>query len=133
MPQVQTVRGTIDTRQLGLTLIHEHVLFQFDDSRRKPSVDLVVRLLRDAQAAGVQTVVDLTPVRRIDWLMEVAEQVDVHLVACTGFYLQSLTPRPLAAFSEAQMVERNEARAVAQRVVVAELLKRHTERHYVPW
>jgi len=106
MPQVQTVRGTIDTHHLGLTLIHEHVLFQFDDSRRKPSVDLAVRLLRDAQAAGVQTVVDLTPVRRIDWLMEVAEQVDVHLVACTGFYLQSLTPRPLAAFSEAQMVER---------------------------
>jgi len=106
MPQVQTVRGPVDTGQLGLTLIHEHVLFQFDDSRRKPSIDLAVRLLRDAQAAGVQTVVDLTPVRRIDWLMEVADQVDVHIVACTGYYLQALTPRPLAAFSEAQMVDR---------------------------
>lgn len=106
MPQVQTVRGPIDTDQLGLTLIHEHVLFQFDDSRRQPSIDLAVRLLRDAQTAGVQTVVDLTPVRRIDWLMEVADQIDVHLLACTGFYLQSLTPKPLAAFSEAQMVER---------------------------
>lgn len=106
MPHLQTVRGPVDTHQLGLTLIHEHVLFQFDDSRRKPSIDLAIRLLRDARAAGVQTVVDLTPGRRIDWLMEVADEVDVHLVACTGFYLQSLTPRPLAAFTEAQIVER---------------------------
>jgi phosphotriesterase-related protein len=106
MPQVQTIRGPVDTDQLGCTLIHEHVLFQFDDSRRQPSIDMATRLLRNAQAAGVHTVVDLTPVRRIDWLMEIAAQVDVHLLTCTGFYLQSLTPKPLAAFSEAQMVER---------------------------
>jgi len=106
MSQVQTIRGPVDTGQLGCTLIHEHVLFQFDDSRRKPSIDLAVRLLRDAQVAGVCTVVDLTPVRRIDWLMDIAAQVDVHIVACTGYYLQSLTPRPLVAFSEAQMVDR---------------------------
>ncbi len=106
MAQLQTVRGPIDTSQMGRTLIHEHVLFQFDDSRRKESVDFQVKLLRDAREVGVQTVVDLTPVRRIDWFMELASQVDVHIVACTGYYLERLTPKPLAALSEAQMTAR---------------------------
>ena len=100
MVQLQTVCGPVDTCQLGTTLIHEHVLFQFDDSRRKRSIDFAIQLLRGAQEAGVQTVVDLTPGRRIDWLMEIAGQVDVHIVACTGYYREQLTPQPLAALSE---------------------------------
>jgi phosphotriesterase-related protein len=91
---------------MGLTLIHEHVLFQFDDSRRARSVKFAVQLLRDAQQAGVRTVVDLTPVRRIDWFADIAREVDVNIVACTGHYLDRLTPRLLASQSEAQMAER---------------------------
>jgi phosphotriesterase-related protein len=91
---------------MGTTLIHEHVLFQFDDSRREQSIEFAVKLLRDAHEEGVQTVVDLTPVRRIDWFMEIASLVDVHIVACTGYYLKQLTPKPLAALSESQMVNR---------------------------
>lgn len=106
MAQVQTVRGPMDTRDLGTTLIHEHVLFQFDDSRRRPSIEMAVQLLQAAAKVGVRTVVDLTPVRRIDWFMEIAEQVDVNIIACTGYYVNSQTPKPLAAYSEAQMVER---------------------------
>jgi phosphotriesterase-related protein len=91
---------------MGTTLIHEHILFQFDDSRRKRSIDIAAGLLHEAQEVGVRTVVDLTPVRRIDWFMEIATQVDIHVVACTGYYLERLTPRPLAALSESQMTER---------------------------
>ena len=36
MATIQSVRGPIDSEEMGLTLIHEHVIFQFDDSRRKP-------------------------------------------------------------------------------------------------
>ncbi len=106
MAQLQTVRGPIDTAQMGMTLIHEHVLFQFDDSRRKQSIEFAAQLLRDAKQAGIQTVVDLTPVRRIDWFADIAREVDVHIVACTGYYVDRLTPRLLADLSEEQMVER---------------------------
>jgi phosphotriesterase-related protein len=106
MTFVQTVRGPIDTGDMGTTLMHEHVLYQFDDARREPSIELAVRLLRAAQEAGVRTVVDLTPARRIEWLAEIAAQVDVHLVACTGYYLEQLAPRSLAALDETQMGER---------------------------
>ena len=106
MTQINTARGSIRSDQLGTTLIHEHVLFQFDDSRRQRSIDFAVKLLQKAHAEGIDTVVDLTPVRRIDWFMEIANQVDVNIVPCTGYYLERLTPKPLAAFSESQMVER---------------------------
>jgi phosphotriesterase-related protein len=106
MTQVNTVKGPVDPAQLGTTLIHEHVLFQFDDSRRQPSIEFAAGLLRDAHAKGIQSVVDLTPVRRIDWFMEIADQVDVHIVPCTGYYLERITPKPLAAFTESQMVDR---------------------------
>lgn len=106
MAQIQTVRGPVDSGQLGLTLIHEHVLFQYDDSRRKPSIDLEVKLLDEALGVGVKTVVELTPVRRIDWFMEINSRTDVNIVASTGYYLERITPKPLAAFSEAQMIER---------------------------
>jgi phosphotriesterase-related protein len=106
MAQVLTVRGPVNVDQLGTTLAHEHVLWQFDDSRRKVSIDFAVKLLSEAGAEGAQTVIDLTPHRRIDWLMEIAERVDLNIVACTGFYREALTPPPLAALSEKQMVNR---------------------------
>jgi phosphotriesterase-related protein len=38
--------------------------------------------------------------------MEIADQVDIHIVACTGYYVDGLTSKPLAALSESQMVDR---------------------------
>ena len=45
MAQIQTVRGPVDANDLGMTLLHEHVIWQFDDSRRKPTLDFTVKLL----------------------------------------------------------------------------------------
>ena len=107
MAVIQTVRGPVDSNALGLTLIHEHVMFQYDDSRRKKAIDFQVKMHEDASAVGVKTLVDLTPVRRIDWFMEIASRVPaVNIVAATGYYLERITPKPLAALSEAQMVDR---------------------------
>ena len=50
--------------------------------------------------------VDLTPFRRIDWLMDAAAQTEINLVACSGYYVESSLSPSLAALSEAQMVER---------------------------
>ena len=106
MAKLQTLCGPIDTSEMGRSLLHEHVLWQFDDSHRKESIEFQVNLLRQAHAAGIQTVVDLTPWRRIDWLEEIASQVQVHIVASTGYYLEKRTPAPLAALSESQMADR---------------------------
>jgi phosphotriesterase-related protein len=106
MTEIQTVRGPVSHDQLGPTLIHEYVLFQYDDSRRKESIDFQVKLLQDGLAHGIQTYVELTPKRRIDWFMEINNRVDVNIIASTGYYVEQMTAPPLAALSEAQMVER---------------------------
>jgi phosphotriesterase-related protein len=106
MATIQSVRGPIDSEELGLTLVHEHVIFQFDDSKRKAAVEFEKKLLQDACNVGIKTMVELTPVRRIDWLMELNNHVDLNIVASTGYYLDRMTPGPLAAYSEAQMIAR---------------------------
>jgi phosphotriesterase-related protein len=106
MANVQTVRGPLDHTQLGCTLIHEHILFQYDDSRRNQSIDFQVKMLADGLAHGIKTYVELTPIRRIDWFMEINNQVDVNIVASTGYYVQQLTRPPLASLSEEQMTQR---------------------------
>jgi phosphotriesterase-related protein len=106
MAEIQTVRGPVAHDQLGLTLIHEHVIFQYDDSRRKPSVDFQVKLMEEGLAQGIKTYVELTPIRRIDWFMEINQRVDVNIIASTGYYVERLTASPLAALNEEQMVDR---------------------------
>ena len=107
MAQIQTIQGPVDANSLGVTLLHEHIFWQFDDSRRPASLDFAVKLLNEAAQVGVQTLVDLSPHRRIDWYMEIASQTPVNLIPCTGYYhYKGFLPKSLAAFSESQMVER---------------------------
>ncbi len=107
MAQLQTIKGPIDSDTLGITLLHEHVLWQFDDSRRKESIEFAAKLLNDAAKMGVKSVVDLTPHRRIDWYMEIAALTPVNIIPCTGYYhYKGFLSQSLAAFSEEQMVER---------------------------
>jgi phosphotriesterase-related protein len=107
MPDLLTVKGPVAIDVLGVTLLHEHVLWQFDDSRRQKSIDFAVKLLKDAADQGVCTLIDLTPHRRIDWLMEIADRVEVNIAVCTGYYHQEgFLPRSLAELSETRMVDR---------------------------
>jgi phosphotriesterase-related protein len=107
MAQLQTVKGPLDSSMLGIALLHEHVLWQFDDSRRKESIDFAVKLLNDAAKTGVKTLVDLTPHRRIDWYMEIASQTPVNIIPCAGYYhYMGFLSQALAAFSEEQMAAR---------------------------
>jgi phosphotriesterase-related protein len=106
MAEVQTVRGPVAHSSLGRTLIHEHVIFQYDDSRRKQAIDFQVKLLQDGLDHGIKTYVELTPIRRIDWFMEINSQVDVNIIASTGYYVNQMTAPPLRDLSEAQMVAR---------------------------
>ncbi len=85
MAQVQTVRGPIALDDMGRTLIHEHVLFQFRPERRQESIQVAVGMLRVAQEAGMQTIVCLTPFREITWYREINAQVDVHIMGLRLF------------------------------------------------
>lgn len=98
MAQVQTVRGPIDSTQLGTTLMHEHV-FVLDTevlqnypeewgTEEHRIADAVTRL-NELKARGVDTIVDLTVIgigRYIPRIQQIARQTEINIVVATGIY-----------------------------------------------
>lgn len=87
---VETVLGPLDVSKLGFTLSHEHVCFipheGFPD--RTVAAARMVDKLKEAKAAGVDTIIDLTPAdawRDVRFGQEVARKSGMQLVVCTGF------------------------------------------------
>ena len=104
---VQTMTGPVPVGRLGTTLMHEHVLYGvIPDQLRDVSVQLAVELLREAGAAGIRTIVDLTPTRDIALYQQIARQVPVQIIASTGSYVFERTPAYLQQMNEEQMYER---------------------------
>ena len=98
MPSVNTVLGTIDTSELGFTLMHEHILTSsagiptsFPELiDKEKAITSGVEKLGEAHREGVQTYVDVTTMdlgRDIHILNEVARQSHVHIIAATGIWL----------------------------------------------
>src|ERR1700730_6084356 len=103
MPQVQTVQGPIDARELGLTLGHEHVRFRdeavaaqwpgFYDEQAE--LDAALEAVAAAKSKGVETIVDATAMfggRDVRFMKQVADQTGVRIVACTGIYSYDYLP-----------------------------------------
>ena len=97
MATINGVLGPIDTADLGFTLMHEHILIA-NWSMRAAFADWVnvdqaiedaARELVSAKEAGVNTLVDLTPInigRDIHIIREVAERAQMQVLAATGLY-----------------------------------------------
>lgn len=105
MAAIQTVNGTVDTTDLGVTLMHEHVFVLTPDVQANypdewgdedERVADAVRRLQVAYDAGVRTILDPTVVglgRYIPRIQRIAEQVPVQLVVATGVYTYDDVPR----------------------------------------
>src|ERR1700704_122437 len=98
MALVNTVRGEIDTAQLGVTLMHEHVFVLSTEimqnfpepwgDEEKRVGDAITRL-NELKARGVDTIVDLTVIglgRYIPRIQRVAAATEINIVAATGIY-----------------------------------------------
>jgi phosphotriesterase-related protein len=94
---VETVRGPLEVRDLGVTLVHEHVLVDWigadrtspDRYDRDEVVAVALPHLRRAREAGVRSFFDCTPAflgRDVRVLERLASEADVHILANTGYY-----------------------------------------------
>src|SRR4051812_27860977 len=103
---VETVRGPIDTQDLGWTLMHEHIFVknpeleenypnpEWDEDRMAETARAGFQALADL---GISTLVDLTVMglgRSIGRIQRVAENAPINIVVATGYYTQ----RDLPAF-----------------------------------
>ena len=103
MSTVETVQGSVDASELGLTLIHEHLRFRdeavaanwpgrYDE---QAELDAALEQTRAAQGHGVRAIVDPTAMfggRDVRFLQRVSEETGVHVVACTGIYTYDYLP-----------------------------------------
>lgn len=101
MAQVNTVLGTISSDELGLTLIHEHLLTGFPgwecDALAVPYDREVItracaQALEEAKAYGLQTMVDATPsdlARDVELQKMVSERSGINIICATGLYTEA--------------------------------------------
>lgn len=89
--------GPVDPKELGFTLMHEHIINvnpsmsqAFPDwFNRRETISKAIKQLKEAKQYGLKTIVDATPInlgRDIQLLREVAEKADIQIIASTGFF-----------------------------------------------
>jgi len=98
---VQTVTGPVAAADLGITLVHEHVLvgtpgWQFDAKappfRRADTMARAVDAMHELQAEGVCTFVDPCPMdggRDVEFLAELSSKSGMRIVCTTGAYFEA--------------------------------------------
>jgi len=95
VPSVNTVLGPVDARQLGITLVHESLLYVLPGAQyahdiridRAHVFDVLAARLADFKAAGGGTIVDATGMfegRDLPLYEALARATGVHIVASTG-------------------------------------------------
>ncbi len=87
---VETLLGPLAISKLGFTLSHEHVCFVPHDlfPDKKGAAAKMVAKLKEAKAAGVDTIIDLTTSdvgRDVLFGQEVSRKSGMQIVAATGF------------------------------------------------
>jgi len=102
MATIDTVRGPVDTADLGRVLMHEHVLVltpeiqdNFPSFDEEAEVASAVARLNELKANGIDTIVDLTAIglgRYIPRIQRVNADADINIVAATGLYTYNDVP-----------------------------------------
>jgi phosphotriesterase-related protein len=105
MPQVETVRGPVDTTELGPTYMHEHIFvltpevqsnFPEEWGSEEARVEDAVSKLKALAAQGVRTIADPTVIglgRYIPRIQTIAERVpELNIIPATGCYTYDQVP-----------------------------------------
>jgi len=114
--EIQTAKGSVDSRALGRVLIHEHV-FCMDmeytlnyrpDFVEEEKVAEAAAKLNALKALGIDTIIDLTVLglgRHVPRIAKVAERTDINIIVATGCYTFDEVPKPLAQVGPGRMFD----------------------------
>jgi len=113
MTTINSVLGPLDTKNLGFTLMHEHIMISpagiFRDYPELLGTNLMERVvneLKRAKEGGVDTIVDATTLdlgRNIGLMAEASRRSGVNIIACAGWWLD--IPPYFAGVSADQLAE----------------------------
>jgi phosphotriesterase-related protein len=119
MAQVMTVNGAIEPKEMGLALIHEHIMVDWigADSTgyhrwdRDEIVEIALPYLKELEKNGVTSFLDCTPAylgRDPYVLKKLSELTGIHILTNTGYYgagNNKYIPERLVNASPGQMAE----------------------------
>ena len=108
-----TVTGEVPVAELGITLMHEHLIHRISIHSGNPDntcvdTNLVAEELSYFRSAGGSTVCDVTPVgvgRDPGALREVSRSSGVNVISGMGVYQLEVWPTELAAMSETALAD----------------------------
>ena len=104
MATIQTVRGPIDTSQLGPTLMHEHIfVLSVEMMQNYPEgwgdeeqrIAAATARMNELESRGIGTVVDLTVIglgRYIPRIQRIGAQTGLNIIVATGIYTYNEIP-----------------------------------------
>ncbi len=101
---IQTVLGPIRPSQLGLTLIHEHILVDFigadnfNKNRYDPNevFEVMLPYLKEIKALGVTGFAECTPMylaRDAELMARLSKSANMHILTNTGMYKEPYLPK----------------------------------------
>ncbi|MFH1775064.1 MAG: hypothetical protein ABH839_00180 [Chloroflexota bacterium] len=113
MTTVNSVLGPLDSRELGFTLMHEHIILaspgfirNYPELLEADPLGRAVSALKEANAGGVDTILDATTLdlgRDVELVAEASRLSGVNIIACTGSWQD--IPRFFAGVSADQLAE----------------------------
>jgi len=102
MAKINTVLGPVSADELGVTLMHEHLVFAYlgwDCDALAPAYDReaaavsCVEALKEAKGYGLKTLVDATATdmgRDVELQKMVSDRLGINIICATGFYTEKL-------------------------------------------
>jgi phosphotriesterase-related protein len=113
---IQTVRGQVDIKDLGLVLPHEHLFTDlrgpqvpdYAQAESEAVAQVMAPYLEAAHEAGVTALVECSTVgvgRNVTVLERLAEVTPIHIVAPTGVYREEFIPPRLRSVSAEELTE----------------------------
>lgn len=100
MTRINTVLGPVSANELGVTLMHEHLVFSYlgwecdalsPPYDREVAADVCIKELREAKGLGLKTLVDATATdmgRDVELQKIVSEKLGINIICATGFYTE---------------------------------------------
>jgi len=95
MKPIQTVLGSISPVELGVTMVHEHLVAFYNENYERIELNYMISTLKKARIMGLNSFVELTPKklllkekggRNIPVLEEASRESGVNILCCTGYY-----------------------------------------------
>lgn len=108
---IQTVKGPIKPKKLGITMCHEHLAMDLsrirgDDDSDFSCEDTIIEEIHAMIQYGVKSLVEVTTNdmgRNVKQLVRISESCELNIVCSTGFYLEQYHP-DFIALSEPEQI-----------------------------